>query len=87
MATQGNVLFAVQKSMLGTLRLRYSELPGMRQGRWKGSLMSLRNGHRSRENVLRRARILRRLKTAQLRESLAAKAADGKTATAAKPAK
>jgi hypothetical protein len=44
-------------------------------------LMSLRNGHRSRENVLRRARILRRLKTRQLRESLAKKTA------AVKPAK
>ena len=66
--------------MLGTLRLLYSELPGMRLWRKKGSLMSFRNGHRSRENVLRRARILRRLKTAQLRESLAKQAATPKPA-------
>jgi len=32
-------------------------------------LMSLRNGDRSRENRLRRARILRRLKSQQLRNS------------------
>ena len=49
--------------------------------------MSLRNGNRSRENVLRRARILRRLKTSQLRESLAAKAAAAKPVAEANPAK
>jgi hypothetical protein len=73
--------------MLEALRLLCSELPGVRLRRWKGNLMSLRNGHRSRENVLRRARILRRLKTAQLRESLAAKAAETKATTPAKPTK
>jgi|GEM_PF-3235368 len=49
--------------------------------------MSLRNGNRSRENILRRARIRRRLKTSQLRESLAAKAAAAKPATEASLAK
>jgi hypothetical protein len=48
--------------------------------------MSLRNGHRSRENVLRRARILRRLKISQLRESLAKQTPADKPAAAAKKA-
>ena len=43
--------------------------------------MSFRNGDRSRENRLRRARILRRLKTSELRKSLAL------AATLANPAK
>ncbi|MGA9566790.1 MAG: hypothetical protein WBS19_14795 [Candidatus Korobacteraceae bacterium] len=49
--------------------------------------MSFRNGDRSRENRLRRARILRRLKTQQLRESSAKPATVAKSAPSAKPAK
>ena len=57
--------------MLETLRFAVLMAAGYALRRKKGSLMSLRNGHRSRENVLRRARILRRLKTRQLRETRA----------------
>jgi len=46
-----------------------------RRGGW--SRMSFRNGDKSRENRLRRAKIAQRAKTKQLRESLA-KAAKGK---------
>jgi len=42
-------------------------------------LMSFRNGDRSRENRLRRARILRRLKSSQLRKSLTKPAAPAKS--------
>jgi len=42
--------------------------------------MSFRNGDRSRENRLRRARILRRLKTSKLRKHLASAATPAKTA-------
>jgi hypothetical protein len=42
--------------------------------------MSYRNGDRSREHRLRRARILRRLKTSELRKSLAVAAASAKPA-------
>jgi len=42
--------------------------------------MSYRNGDRSREHRLRKARILRRLKTSQLRKSLTSAAAPAKSA-------
>ena len=67
--------FLSQRSMLETLRFAVLMAAEYVLWRKKGSHMSFRNGHRSRENVLRRARILRRLKTRQLRESLAKQAA------------